>query len=147
MTRIEQTIQANKGIIHNVKVVNGKHRGERRGVVVAMPVDGKVKIGWSFTNLKAGDTFDKERGLQIAVARISVPTTATIPHDVEPVLKEMKARAKKYFKQCTPKGKLTRIADRIAAAVGWSVKTPVPDLNQKINVEAVEKACPKTNLV
>lgn len=54
-----------------------------RGVLVAgRNSDGKLCIGWSYTNTKAGDRFKKARGIAIATARIEVGTDQVIPHEV-----------------------------------------------------------------
>jgi hypothetical protein len=52
----------------------GTKRGDRRGgcrigVLVAVPSEDKVKIGWTLCNVKAGDKFDKDFGLQVAIDR------------------------------------------------------------------------------
>ena len=99
MTKTEQHIQAQNGLVTYIKVSSGKHRGSRRGVVVALPTDEGVKFGWSFTNFKAGDKFDKERGLQIAVARTVKPSRLNIPHDVLNTVTKLEERSKRYFKQ------------------------------------------------
>jgi hypothetical protein len=100
MTKTEQYIQAQNGLVTYIKVSSGKHRGNRRGVVVALPTGDGVKFGWSFTNFKAGDIFDKERGLEIAVARTVKPNRkALTPHEVSKTIARLEERSKRYFKQ------------------------------------------------
>lgn len=56
-----------------------------RGVIVAGfdEVSGCVRMGWSYTNLKAGDRFNKKLGVKIAADRIySEPRNKKIPHEV-----------------------------------------------------------------
>ena len=74
-------------------------KGQPRGVVVATVIDNKVKFGWSYTNTKLGDRFNKMRGLQIAFGRAEVGQCEMVrtPHSVTKVLKKMTDRANKYF--------------------------------------------------
>lgn len=103
MTKTEQYIQEQNGLVTFLRVTSGKNRGSRRGVVVALPVGNEVKFGWSFTNFKAGDKFDKERGLQIAVARTTKPSKlGQVPHDVVKACCRLEERSRRYFKQITP---------------------------------------------
>ncbi len=76
-------------------------KGNPRGVVVAAEVNGKVQYGWSFTNTKLGDRFDKQRGLNIAYGRLMNGWNShnvSVPHDVITILTRIADRAKKYFK-------------------------------------------------
>jgi hypothetical protein len=41
--------------------------GQPRGMVVATVIDGSIRFGWSHTNTKAGDRFDKCKALTIAL--------------------------------------------------------------------------------
>jgi hypothetical protein len=91
-------------LIEYVRVKRGSRNGQLRGVVVAVDKG----IGWSYVNLKAGDTFDKVRGLDIALARCDLALVRPlamakkkVPHEVAPVLDRMKIRAAKYFKPAT----------------------------------------------
>jgi hypothetical protein len=43
--------------------------GQPRGMVVATVIDGTIRFGWSHTNTKAGDRFDKCKALTIALGR------------------------------------------------------------------------------
>ena len=83
-------------LIEYVRVARGSRKGQPRGVVVATAAG---CVGWSYVNLKAGDTFDKERGLQIALARCKGLTNKQVPYDVAPVIRKMVIRSEKYFKQ------------------------------------------------
>lgn len=65
------------------KIVMVREKGLPRGFLVAGMVNGEVRIGWSYTNKKLGDTFDKERGMNIAVGRMFTPSAIDIvPHKV-----------------------------------------------------------------
>jgi len=90
-------------LVQYVKINRGKLRGQLRGVVIAVPMKGneqeRYRIGWSYTNLSAKDSFDKEMGLGIALGRaLGHPCQKTIPRDVVPILSSMKERAERYFK-------------------------------------------------
>jgi hypothetical protein len=79
-------------------------KGQRIGVVMAKAYNqnsgGMVKFGWSKANVKMGDSFDKEVGLNIARGRAdtSWPTDKTVPYDVLKVYNRMLYRSAKYFK-------------------------------------------------
>ena len=78
-------------------------KGGRRGVVVADLAQDTttntklVKVGWSFTNLKAGDKFDKTIGRQIALGRCHAKKNVktSIPYDVIPVVTKVMERAQR----------------------------------------------------
>jgi hypothetical protein len=81
------------------KIVMVREKGLPRGFLVAGMVDGTVRIGWSYTNKKMGDKFDKERGMDIAVGRMATPSPIDIvPHKI---IKEIEntflPRVEKYF--------------------------------------------------
>ena len=82
-------------LIEYVRVQRGPKKGQLKGVVVATDNKG---IGWSCVNTKAGDIFDKNRGIEIALSRRKEGTKKQIPYDVMPVINRMKIRADKYFK-------------------------------------------------
>ena len=75
-------------------------RGQPRGIVVATVIDNSIRMGWSYTNTKAGDRFNKQRGLQIALGRADtgVGMRVKIPHNVEKVLEKMARRADAFYK-------------------------------------------------
>lgn len=75
-------------------------KGNPRGVVVAAVVDNEVRYGWSYTNTKLGDRFNKQRGLAIAHGRIDNGwgNKTVVPHDVVRSLNHISKRADRYFK-------------------------------------------------
>ena len=77
-------------------------KGNPIGIVVASKIldADVVRIGWSYTNVKAGDRFNKERGLGIARDRIHTNTNRKVPHAVLNVLDDggFVDRSKHYFK-------------------------------------------------
>ena len=80
------------------KIIMEREKGLPRGILVAGMVGGEVRIGWSYTN-KRMDRFDKNRGMDIAVGRMAVPSPIEIvPHKV---MKEIEnnfvPRVEKYF--------------------------------------------------
>ena len=100
----------NTELVQYVRVARGKNRGQARGVVVASKLEkvgsngesAVVRFGWSFTNTKAGDTFNKELALSIARNRaiIGKDYVDKMPHDVKPVFDNILERSLKYFKDC-----------------------------------------------
>jgi hypothetical protein len=88
-------------LIRYVRVKRGSKKGQPRGVVMARKdADGKVRVGWSFANLKKGDRFDKKVGILLARGRATqmIPDGATIPRDVQPELEKISYRSVRYFK-------------------------------------------------
>lgn len=85
----------NKEIVNIVR----DRKGNPRGYVVATKLDnGKVGLGWSYVNVKAGDRFNKHLGQTIAANRAVTGTDKYIPRDVMKVIDRMAVRAVKYFK-------------------------------------------------
>ena len=81
------------------KIVRDK--GPRKGVLIAQLVDGKVRIGWSYANRKAGDVFNEDIGVNIAIGRINNPSNpekVKVPHEVLKALPDFIDRAHDYFK-------------------------------------------------
>ena len=63
------------------KVVKVRSKGQPRGILVAEKnADGKVQIGWSYTNTNV-DGFNKVEGLRRARERFGIPSD-NIPHRV-----------------------------------------------------------------
>ena len=73
-------------------------QGQPRGVVIAKKVNGTVRVGWSFSNKKAGDSFNKKRGIDIATGRVYTTTRSKIPNSVNKVIENMVERSTKYFR-------------------------------------------------
>lgn len=73
-------------------------QGQRVGAVVAKRFDDMVVVGWSFTNIKAGDVFDKAKALLIATGRCERNSTSTIPRVMEPVIQNIVNRSDRYFR-------------------------------------------------
>lgn len=75
--------------------------GERIGVVVARKrEDGTVGIGWSKVNSEAGDSFVREKALEIAEGRAGTNfdgRTLEIPRDCRDVFKQVVDKARRYF--------------------------------------------------
>lgn len=89
-SRIHQYVRDNKGNVRGVLVA--KNNPELR----------KIKFGWSCTNIKAGDRFNKKLGIQIAEARCSTNTNKKIPDFMKHHLHVFGERAQRYFKGSTP---------------------------------------------
>lgn len=75
-------------------------KGQPRGMVIATIVDNRIALGWSFTNTKAGDRFNKQKAFLIATGRVDNGwgDKVTVPHLVRKSLNHMAVRATRYFK-------------------------------------------------
>jgi hypothetical protein len=75
-------------------------KGQPRGIVVATVINDEIRLGWSYTNIKAGDRFDKSRGLRIALgsAESGQSHSVTTPHSVHKVMTQITTRAERYYK-------------------------------------------------
>jgi hypothetical protein len=75
-------------------------KGQPRGLVVATTIDDTIRLGWSYTNTKAGDRFNKERAYKIAFGRAEFGKSqnVTTPRSVVKVLNQISKRAVKYYK-------------------------------------------------
>ena len=75
-------------------------KGQPRGMVVATVIDNSICVGWSYTNTKAGDRFNKQRAIQIALGRAEYGwgREVEIPYAVSKVFIRMADRASSYFK-------------------------------------------------
>ena len=71
---------------------------EKVGVLVGRAVDGKIIIGWSKCNLKAGDKFDAEIGLASARARIETVDATPLPACTRKQVRRFGSRCLRYFK-------------------------------------------------
>jgi hypothetical protein len=67
------------------------------GAVIGVRNHKDVSVGWSLTNRKAGDRFDKDMAIKIALGRAVEGTNKALPHTVAPIFNKMVERAKRYF--------------------------------------------------
>ena len=68
-------------------------------VLVAIPTNGTVRVGWSLCNFKAGDYFDKETGLTIASGRAQTQrSTGPIAQSLKRPARSFIRRIKAYYK-------------------------------------------------
>lgn len=69
------------------------------GIVIAMKLkNGKgVKFGWSKTNTKAGDVFNKAEGLRLATQRAIKGSEKPIPQSIQNDYSDMVNRGVRYF--------------------------------------------------
>ena len=80
------------------------------GLILATVHDGNICMGWSKTNIEAGDTFDRQKGIQFALER-------ALDQELKPpaqILKSkhwrrMKIRAERYFKRSFKKAESKEI--------------------------------------
>jgi hypothetical protein len=78
-----------------------RERGRISGVMLGTVIDGEIRIGWSKTNFSAGDKFDKDEGLRIALSRAKgeYPDEKEMPHVVISKMREFQIRCLRYFRQ------------------------------------------------
>lgn len=74
--------------------------GNPRGLVIATVIDNTIRFGWSYTNTKAGDRFNKKKAFLIASGRAETGwgNKVKIPNRVEKVLCNMADRSVRYYK-------------------------------------------------
>ena len=80
-------------------------KNRKVGVVVAIDAD---RVGWSMCHTTAGDTFDREKGLAIAIGRaehrpVSIINVLSgyVPSSIRMELLSMLERAGRYFQGVT----------------------------------------------
>jgi hypothetical protein len=72
------------------------------GVLFAMALGKEIRIGWAKVNLKSGDTFSKNTGLDMAHARaLGTMDVPALPPQMRPQMRAFQHRALTYFKQAT----------------------------------------------
>jgi len=59
---------------------------------------GKIKIGWSRVNRNAGDKFDREFGMELALKRTAARQMVKCPQSMEYDVFRFAKRCKRYFK-------------------------------------------------
>lgn len=75
--------------------------GTPRGMFVAFIKDDELKFGWSLCHTNAGDVFDEEMALKIAVGKASKnaeKSFAECPHSMRKKAYMFIDRAKRYYK-------------------------------------------------
>jgi hypothetical protein len=83
--------------VHVKKNRNG-HK-QKVATLVGDEKNGVIRIGWSMANVKAGDKFDKEKGLEIASARLNSQRGMVLPpFSLIPDIKRFQERCTRYFK-------------------------------------------------
>jgi hypothetical protein len=72
-------------------------RGDLNGVVLATKnITGQPAYGWALC--RKGDKFDKQFGLNIALNRALVGSSARVPHSIRSEFDEIQKRGVRYFK-------------------------------------------------
>lgn len=100
--------QENKNMNTNTTIC--QYVKNKKGNLIGCVAGVNGKVGWSKCNVKAGDVFNKERALQIAVGRATVNPVklndfnhllhSNIPHDMHSVIYHfLNDRCPRYFKQ------------------------------------------------
>jgi len=72
--------------------------GNKIGVFVAVPQEDSVLIGWSLCNTKAGDVFNQNRGIDIAMDRAIKGSVTKVAHSMNKKVTRFIDRAGKYYK-------------------------------------------------
>jgi hypothetical protein len=69
-------------------------------MVIATVIDNTIRVGWSYTNTKAGDRFNKSRAYQIALGRADTGQGNKVmtPRSVYKVMNKLAVRAERYYK-------------------------------------------------
>jgi len=79
--------------------VAGKGK-QKVGIMVGLVHNGVICTGFSKTNLKAGDTFDKDEGFRIAKNRaLGEMESPELPPQLVRPMRELQMRCVKYFQQ------------------------------------------------
>jgi hypothetical protein len=75
-------------------------KGDPRGMVIATVIDNTVRFGWSYTNTKAGDRFNKQKAIVIATGRAEKGWGQKVktPHRVNKALRQIAERSVRYYK-------------------------------------------------
>jgi hypothetical protein len=87
-----------------VEYVRKNVKGQRCkvGVLYASVTGSLVCIGWSKTNMKAGDKFDPKKGIELAKNRSKVTSLKflpPLPTSMKTPMKKFENRCMKYFKK------------------------------------------------
>lgn len=97
----------------------GKNR--KKGVLVAVPVDNKVKFGWSLCHRK--DRFNKDFGKKIAIERALCDRQVKLPDSIKDSMNMFVSRATRYYKDkeivnnyCSKSNVAKQIFNHIAAS-------------------------------
>jgi len=72
--------------------------GHKRGVFVAVPLNGTVRIGWTLCNTSAGDEFSPEFGIEVAINRAKTGTKRPVPQSLQREIDQFIKRAERYYK-------------------------------------------------
>ena len=73
-------------------------KGQIIGIFVGIAHEGMICIGWAKTNLKAGDVFDKEYGLKLALDRAkNLESSPEIPEPNRWQMYDFQIRCMRYF--------------------------------------------------
>lgn len=97
----------------------GKNR--KKGVLVAVPVDNKVKFGWSLCHRK--NRFNKDFGKKIAIERALCDRQVKLPDSIKDSMNMFVSRATRYYKDkeivnnyCSKSNVAKQIFNHIAAS-------------------------------
>jgi len=100
--------------------------GNRIGILVAVPADDRVLIGWSLCNVKAGDVFDHDFGLSIATDRATKGSSAEIAASLAKKAHHFVHRVRNYYKDKEVEVNFQWPADRVGGPAGLGVNVDDP---------------------
>ena len=77
-----------------------KERNKKVGIIAAIAVGDQIRIGWSKTNFKKGDEFDRGEGMRIAIERAKgLQTAPALPSRMRSQMRQFQIRSIRYFQQ------------------------------------------------
>ena len=94
-------------VLRNEKMV---FRGSRtkKGVLIAIPYEDKVLLGWSLCHITMGDKFSLDKGMEIATGRVTKTLNqiitkklfshSFIPDSIQNQFKRFRERVARYYK-------------------------------------------------
>jgi hypothetical protein len=90
------------------------------GIIVGtVDSENKIRIGWSKTNWKAGDKFDKGFGKALALHRaLGWDEQPSLPVQMTDQMKRFEKRCSKYFKQASNENGQDQVLDMIKQVSG-----------------------------
>ena len=97
MARKTSTVAPNT--IHKYLVKRVQGRKQKVAVIVGTKDnEGIIRIGWSRANINAGDRFNKERALDIALDRMKATEMVPVPPSIVDDVISFQDRCQRYFK-------------------------------------------------
>ena len=83
--------------IHQILVKRVKGGRRKAAVLVGLVKGGYIYIGWSKTNFKSGDEFNREYGIKLALERTKAIIPLSIPQSIFEDILKFEKRCLRYF--------------------------------------------------